>query len=253
MVRAAPSQFSRAAGSLSFEGIARFDVTAGRLIRVRPHIDVSTDAIVHYLLGPVIGLALHQRHVLTLHASAVASSAGAILFAGESQWGKSTMAARFMLSGVRPLTDDIAAVSPDEGSHAVAAGPPWLRIWPEGAQGLGIDARSLEPIYPGQEKRRLPFDMAMPEATPIARIYVLVGADRTEVRDLAPTQALIAMIRHSFAVEVLERTESQDWHLEACRALVRAVPIRELHVLADGSAPGSEVVDLVEQDLRRDS
>ena len=60
-----------------------------------------------FLLGSCLGALLHQRGVLALHASAIETDQGAVLFMGDSGMGKSTTLQAFIKRGYKMLADDI--------------------------------------------------------------------------------------------------------------------------------------------------
>jgi hypothetical protein len=63
------------------------------------------------LIGPCLGLALRLRGNLALHASAVATPAGAVAFVGATGSGKSSLALRLVSrTDARFLTDDVLAL-----------------------------------------------------------------------------------------------------------------------------------------------
>ena len=63
-----------------------------------------------YLLGSAMGVLLHQRGLLPLHANAVEIDGKAFAFMGASGSGKSTLAAWFHDHGYRIIADDVCAV-----------------------------------------------------------------------------------------------------------------------------------------------
>lgn len=72
-----------------------------------------------------MGALLYQRGLFPLHASAVETPWGAMIFVGDQGVGKSTLAAQFHSRGYRLLSDDVCAVT---------ATPEGLRILPALAQ-----------------------------------------------------------------------------------------------------------------------
>src|SRR5262249_22061683 len=92
---------------LSFPGAARFLVQHGREITVQPATGAADDSVRAFLIGPVLGAAVLQRGGLAMHASACASDAGAMLLAGASGRGKSTLVAALLARGHDLLADDL--------------------------------------------------------------------------------------------------------------------------------------------------
>lgn len=85
--------------------------------------------------GPVISLWLAATGRPSLHASAVALGERAVLFAGSSGAGKTTLAAALVATGATAVTDDIARLEDVDGRLVCHPGPGRLRLR-EGAVGL---------------------------------------------------------------------------------------------------------------------
>lgn len=68
--------------SISIEGVARFAVVGGQEIVVEAWPDAPTRNVRLYLLGSAMGLLLHQRGLLPLHANAVEVDGGAVAVLG---------------------------------------------------------------------------------------------------------------------------------------------------------------------------
>ncbi|MGH2630860.1 MAG: hypothetical protein ACRDHI_09945, partial [Actinomycetota bacterium] len=200
--------------------------------------------IAHLVVGPAIGLALHQRESLVLHGSGVVIDGAAVVFVGDAGWGKSTTAAAFLREGADLITDDMALLEPASGDgYDVLAGPPWLKLWPEAVDALGLAAAGVEPepepIHPGEEKLRVRIPVAFAPGGGghrLAAIYVLHPGDRggsSRVEPVGRSEAFVELTRHSFAASVLERTHAQPWHSAAVAEVVRRVPVRRLVVDRD--------------------
>ncbi len=81
---------------LKLDGVARFLVRSGNEILVDPAPDCIESDLRVFVLGSCIGALLHQRGILAMHASAILSDKGAVLFVGPTTSGKSTTLARIM-------------------------------------------------------------------------------------------------------------------------------------------------------------
>ena len=154
------ARFQAAPGRLLawIDGVARYLVVDGREIVVQPEpaaIDGDLRALL--LCSPMGGL-LHQHGLLPLHASAIATSRGAVVFMGNSGRGKSTLAAHFAKRGFRVLADDIAVIRFDDAGRPLAEpGLPQFKLWPNSVAELGEDTAALPRLRPQMEKRTLAF------------------------------------------------------------------------------------------------
>mgnify|MGYP001610238830 CR=1 FL=1 len=110
-----------------------------------------------YLTGPVMGCVLRLRGLTCLHAAVVSIKGRAIALMGPKGSGKSTLAAALAERGYAVLTDDIAAISEDDGCIKVEPAYPRMRLWPESQQfvpGLSMDA--LPRVLSTMDKRYQP-------------------------------------------------------------------------------------------------
>ena len=73
-----------------------------------------------YILGYGLSFLALQRGMLPIHCSALADDKGAVLIAGESGSGKSTITASFLKNGYRLMADDMALV---DGENVYPAFP----------------------------------------------------------------------------------------------------------------------------------
>ena len=92
-----------------------FRVTDGREIIIEAREGVPERNLRLFLLGSAMGLILHQRGLLPLHANAVALDGRAIAIAGASGAGKSTLAASFARHGHQIVGDDVIALKAARG------------------------------------------------------------------------------------------------------------------------------------------
>jgi hypothetical protein len=110
---------------IKIENVADFEIRGGRKIRVWPAAGAKQKDIDIFLFGPVWATLCHQRGVLPLHASAIATKGGITALAGHSRAGKSTAAATLSSLGYELLADDILPVSFNQNS--IPGAWPYLR------------------------------------------------------------------------------------------------------------------------------
>jgi hypothetical protein len=184
---------------LFWQGIGTFLVREGRDIVIDPFPGLDERTLRLFILGPVLAVLLRQRGHLLLHASAIAVDDEAVLFLGNSGWGKSTMAATLHARGHALVTDDIAVLQSKEGCPRVFPGFPQLKLWPEALVSLGDDPEKLPRWNPQLEKRVRLVSHQFPSAPlPIKRIYVLDEGNTPEISPLRAQEAFMELIRHTY-------------------------------------------------------
>ena len=219
-------------GSLiTVDGIAEFAVSGGRDIWVSVVPGVSPRNVRLYLLGSAMGLLLHQRGLLPLHANAVEVDGKAIAFMGPSGSGKSTLAAWFHDRGHVVIADDVCAIRFAEGDVPLAyPGLPRLRLWKEALEASGRDAVHFKRSYAGDEewdKFDVPLDRSSaPEgSTALGAIYVLESGEDSRIEPLTVIEAAEALFANTYRGHFVTEAGEPRLHWEACARLVRSTPI----------------------------
>ena len=133
---------TRSAFLMDVENAGRFHVEGGREVRLRPN--ASLDEVGQLLVRVLLPLLLQQRGLTTLHASAVATSAGAVLFLGPSGAGKSSLASALTELGHPLLGDDLMALEKTaDGRTKVLPAAPQTKLRPDAAEHLGLRPKVL--------------------------------------------------------------------------------------------------------------
>jgi hypothetical protein len=176
-----------------------------------------------------MGLILHQRGRLVLHASAVALPSGAVAFVGWKGAGKSTMAGSLVARGHSIIADDALPLDPDvDGPPMAWPGPAPLKLWPESASALGRHPRRLPRLHPKASKRVVADVAQSSEPLPLRAVYTLdVGAD-VSIEALRGQAALVELMRHAYAPRFLPAVGATPAHFARCAHVARSVGIYRL-------------------------
>jgi len=161
---------------LRWPGIATLRARRGSRLTVDVDSDqLETGLLGLYTLSEPLGLVLHQRGFLLLHASAVRIGEQAVVFVGAAGVGKSTTAAAFVKSGHTVLADDMVALTINpRGFPILYSACPRIKLSPSAATALGVHPSSLSALVTGYRKRDLRQDGVFPGGPfPVAQIFVL--------------------------------------------------------------------------------
>lgn len=96
--------------SLQVPGVGSFYVSAGKVVELCPEPGADGGWVQLYLNGQVLVALLHQRKIITFHASSFIHEGRGVMVLGESGAGKSSLTAAFALDGAQLLTDDVTPV-----------------------------------------------------------------------------------------------------------------------------------------------
>ena len=219
---------------LTIDQIARYAITDGSTITIDREADVPDANVRLYLLGSAMGILLHQRGLLPLHANAVEIDGQAYAFTGASGAGKSTLAAWFHDHGHRIIADDVCAISFDQDqSPFVAPGLPRLRLWREALERSGRDAAAFERSYAGDDSWDkfdvpLPHGSTIPGPVPLAGIYVLVKGNALEIARLQGIEAIEAMFANTYRGVHVPEFGDVGQHWRSCVRLASHTPTFQL-------------------------
>jgi hypothetical protein len=196
---------------LRFPQLADFAVANDALaVTCFPAPGVPNATSQHLYLSQVLPLALSKRGKLVFHASAIEVRGGAVVFAGESGRGKSTLAASFAINGHPFLTDDGLVLEARSGHLAVLPSHPSIRLWEDSEAALiAPGTLSAPPVHYTPKScflagEHLPF-CAQP--IPLRRVYFLGEADAPEIafRRVPGAEAMVEWVKHSLLLDVEER------------------------------------------------
>ena len=244
--QASPGEFL-----LQVDGIARYYVTQGTAIQIERAPGAADEEVVLFLMGSAMGALLHQRHILPLHASAVAVDGDAVLFLGTSSVGKSTLAAGLQKRRHPLLADDVCAVTADgDGEAKVIPGFPRLKLWADALEKLEADAAGLKRVRLARDFKKyfVPFDGESSTHAAIRSIFVLgtTNTDRFEIVELKGTEKLGPIIRNTYRPRFLEGLGGKEDHFRQCSAVVAAATVLRV-VRPGGEFRLDELMDLIEE------
>lgn len=159
---------------LNVPDVARYLLDGGREIVVEPAVGAEAADIAIFLAGTALGILLHQRGQVVLHASAVRVNGKAVLFCGASGAGKSTLAAALAQRGFPLVTDDFCAVAPG-GAGAVMVQPDGrnLKLWAQAIEKLDLAERRGAPVRNRLQKFFFEPSAVFSEPLPLGAVYAL--------------------------------------------------------------------------------
>jgi hypothetical protein len=123
---------------LEVPGVARYLAAGGRTLTVEPLPGADPAAVVRFARSTPLAALCYQRGMEAWHAAVAVRADRAVVLAGESATGKSTLLAALMGRGWRMLGDDLAAVTLcANGGLMVLPTRAEIRLWPDAVEQLG--------------------------------------------------------------------------------------------------------------------
>ncbi len=127
------------------KNLALFEFISGNTIRIYPLKNIFDLDFMRVLLNYPIACIMFQRGFFSLHASAVLHSNSVYMFCGQSLSGKSSIAAKFLESGAKLITEDSAILKVDEGKAYIMPSYPFIKLSSEANEYIGFcDQNGLE-------------------------------------------------------------------------------------------------------------
>jgi hypothetical protein len=219
---------------IGIQGIAHFEISNGRQIRIWPTVGALQRDIEIVLFGPAWATLCHQRGLLPLHASAIATAGGITAFAGRSGAGKSTIAALLASLDYELIADDILPVSFDDNS--VPGAWPYLR-------GLKLRSDSISQLgfMPTEQvsetldsEKYFVYSKCAPANrwTKLERLYLLETNptnSRISIDRLTGAEAVHALVDHTYHFQFIPNSGRLREHLAFCTQLASKIAVYRLH------------------------
>lgn len=237
---------------LKLKGIANFWVSEGKEIRIQPDANFLDSEVRLFLLGTCLGVLLHQRGILALHASAIETPRGAVLFSGPSGVGKSTLMAAFLQRDYCMLADDVTGIVLDRnGVPIVLPAIPRTKLWSDAANHLGHDLNTLPRLRPSEDKFELGVrDFFAHQPVPLHRIYILTSGEKKQVEiiQLDNLSAFQAVLNSTFRELFLDGLDRRKSHFHLVTAAAKHAVISQV-LRPENLSRLDNLVELVEIDF----
>ncbi len=219
--RAMPGRFL-----LHVDDVARYFVADGRDVVIERRGGSDHDISV-YLTGSVLAAVLQQRGVATLHASAVQTNAGAVLFLGKSGAGKSSLLAALIKRGYPMMADDVAGVVLDDAVPTVLPAFPCTRLWADALDHLAWWPRVGRRVREDMDKHLAPIDefYAFPLALRACFVLTVGGSGDIELSTTAPSDAFLWLSKYAYRKKYLVGLGQAGNQFRTISTVVGRVPV----------------------------
>ncbi|MCP3935935.1 MAG: hypothetical protein GY708_11260 [Actinomycetia bacterium] len=207
------------------KGVARYHVSGGTTIAIEQW---GSDRDVRaYLFGSTIGALLHQRRLLTLHASSFLLDGKAVLVAGQSGAGKSTTLAAVVERGLTMVTDDKTIVFPDGDRLVTIPGYPTIRLHEDAITNAGKSADGLATLLDSGKKYLWRAPRIHDATVEVGALYLLrKGAvDEVTVSRMEGHAAFRAILAATYRRPMIEGLGVGDIHFTLASRLADSIPI----------------------------
>lgn len=212
---------------LTLDRVANYLVENGNSITIQPVPGATDDEIRLFLMGSVWSVLLLQRGLLPLHGCGIKTDNGAVIFAGSSGNGKSTLAAAFMDRGYPLIADELCAICVTD-QPMLLQGFPQILLWEDSLKKLGKDIKGLSTARPDLLKYIVPINHPTRyEAIPLKRIYILsLDKENMSISPLKGMKKIHALIDSTYHAHHVDGQKVKADHFKQCSSAASHIEIK---------------------------
>jgi len=213
---------------LKVPGVADFYVAEGHLVEYVCHSGADREWIRLYLEGVVLVALLHQRDIISFHASSFVYEGKGVMVLGETGAGKSSLTLSFALEGAGFLTDDLTPVVFSGERPYVMPLNRRMKIRSATAAELGVESDRLTDAESGTGKKYMEIIPAAAGEHPLEVILKIEAGNVAEpfYEEPAPADKFSLMRSEVCSWEILAgMPETEAAYLQQILDIVRKVKI----------------------------
>lgn len=235
--QAAPGRFL-----LDVPEVSQYLVEDGRLVTIEPAPQAGKDKVNRFFQMTPLAALLFQRRITAFHAAA-AGPQGAVLLAGDSCAGKSTLLMELLKRGWKMLSDDLSVVALN-GNGTASALPtfPDVVLWRDTLDKFNIEntGKYRQTVCMEEQFTNIP--------QRLKAIYWLLVHNKNEI-EISSTEGVdrfSALSKLLYNTRVADALLDRTSYMQSAAAITRNVSIRTL-LRTKGRWSIEELADVVEQ------
>ena len=208
--------------------IGRFLIEDGQRITIESAPRADPKDVRAFLFGSIFGTLLHQRKMIPMHVSGIATPCGVVAFTGESGAGKSTLAATVnKLTGWPIFCDDIAVLSEIEGRPVLESGMLRLKLWKDALERLEYNPGVVQQDATRFDKFHLDAsDRIAQGKAPLAALVSLATKDRTALMPVLGPAAFATVMNSIYRPYLVPMFSSAE---SIAKTVMRLLPALQVY------------------------
>ncbi len=234
---------------LDVKNAARYWLKNNNEIIVQPYENVQIDDVRVYVLSILMGVLLHKHNLLPIHSCCIKVNEAAVLIAGDSGAGKSTISLGLYRKGYEILNDDISTVFlNEEKTPFVHPGYKHLKLWSESLEKYGYAATDYRKLRSEIEKYSFPINRSSTlAALPVKAVIILnPNADKElSFEPISGVKAFDTLNKNTFGRNLLKILGKEASHFKLCSAVATKVKVIKVN-RPEGTKP-AEFADYMEE------
>lgn len=203
---------------------------------------IPENTIRHLLLDQVLPRCMAHQGNLMLHASAVRTSKGLILFTGASGAGKSTLAGYFHRSGNIAVSDDCMLIKEVKGRIIAIPSYSGVRLWQDSQDYLFSSDQQTHDMAHYSSKQRIPLSDQDMDSTgnvfPVVAVIFLSlpGYSRGNIElgftPISKREGYIELLKQIYQLDVTD-TQRLGHAAQSLRQVVQKTPLYKINIPRD--------------------
>jgi hypothetical protein len=212
---------------LRFLNIANYYAANGNEVIIQPLPGADLKSVRLFVLSNVMAAILHQRDLVSLHASGIIHNDELVLFCGKSGAGKSTLVTALQQKGYKIFTDDVCVLKQSvDGRVYGESSYPMTKLWQDSFERLGLPM--AEPglmIRPEMPKYALFFHEKFEITGKVVKqIFVLDSdkhQDELKVYPLSSMGAFAELQQNTYRLGQINAMKKRNRHFKTISALTQ--------------------------------
>lgn len=205
-----------------------FRVIDGKKILINSNTNLDNKLLRSLILGPGMGILLHQRGFLVLHGSAINLNGIAVAFLGPSGCGKSTICTGLTKKGHSLIADDVLCVKLENNNLKIYPSVPRIKLREDVLNHLTDSKDTLIEI---PEIHKYDYNVGQNfsfQPLTLQKIYILKKGDN-KLNILNPQDKLVAILNNNYP-KILFGNKEKAQNLFDCAKLINNVSVKCLEV-----------------------
>ena len=222
-------QISEAGFMLDIKNVARYLLKPNNELLVDPYEGADPSAIRLFILSAILSVLIYQNDMMAIHSSSVMIKDQAVIIAGDSGAGKSTVALGLHHKSYQILNDDITTVFFDDKSQPfVYPGNTHLRLWPKSLHDFGYKESEFQKIRPEIDKFSFPLLRSkIIDPIPLKAIFIINSEEIEEIEktNLKGIELFENLKQNTFSVKLVKELKKEAVQFKLCATLANKIPV----------------------------
>jgi hypothetical protein len=196
---------------------------------IEPAEGATEKDIVVFLIGSVMGTLLHFNNILPMHASTINIGNKAVMIAGDSGSGKSSVSAYLAMKNAQLLSDDLSSVHFQNNLPITYSGNQRIKIWDDTREYLKL-SNKLERIRSLVEKYYFSPNLISDELFSVSHLFILSTHNKYDIQidNISGVHKLNKALKNVYRYRLVRNTTLESGIFNKVSKLVNNIEVYEI-------------------------